>query len=579
MGSMDTRSTWTWDDMVQNKPVDEARPIRVICIGAGASGICAGIRFPQKIKNLNLTIYEKNADVGGTWFVNKYPGLRCDIPSPGYQFTFESNSQWSEFYASGPEIQRYLQNVAKKYGVYDYCKFKHQFVSATWHEDQCEWEVVFEDLEAKKKVIDRADIVVTATGILDKWEWPDIEGLHDFKGKLVHTADWDPSIQLHKDLRVALVGAGSSGVQLLPTLQPLVGHVDHYMKGRNWIAPVGFGGEEIAARGEYGNFKHPKDELERFRKVPNAYKEFRERIENSLNQAQLAIFTGTEVQKQFHQMCYDSMTEKLKDRPDILNTLLPDFPVGCRRLTPGPGYLEACLADNVDFIGMPIKKVHEHGIETADGKIREIDLLICATGYDVSRQGELPFVGQGGITLDEVWNPIPEAYLSMCPPKMPNLLMFLGPNGGPGTGGTIFMIENVCDYMTKMIQKVQREYIRSFVVKEAANKAFSAHVDRYFSKTVFTAPCKSWYKRGQPNGRLVTPWPGSGVHARKALQEVCYEDFDYEYHPVTKENKFAWLGDGLTYGQQYGPKAVDYLDDIDYPAVKDATVDTGVPAV
>ena len=125
------------------------------------------------------------------------------------------------------------------------------------------------------------------------------------------------------------------------------------------------------------------EELEKFRTEKTAYKEFRQRIENSLNQSQFAIFTGTEAQKAFHKWTYDSMLEKLKTRPDILKTLLPDFPVGCRRLTPGPGYLEACMSDNVEYIGMPIKKVHPQGIETADGKIREVDLLICATGYDV----------------------------------------------------------------------------------------------------------------------------------------------------------------------------------------------------
>ena len=114
-----------------------------------------------------------------------------------------------------------------------------------------------------------------------------------------------------------------------------------------------------------------------------AYRKFREKIENSINGAQVAIFTGTEEQKAFHSWVDESMKEKLKSRPDILASLLPDFPVGCRRLTPGPGYLEACTADNVDYISQSIKQVTPTGIETVDGKLREIDLIICATGYDV----------------------------------------------------------------------------------------------------------------------------------------------------------------------------------------------------
>lgn len=113
--------------------------------------------------------------------------------------------------------------------------------------------------------------------------------------------------------------------------------------------------------------------------------------------------------------------------------------------------------------------------------------------------------------------------------------------------------------------------------RESANKAFSRHVDKYFEKTVFSAPCRSWYKRGQPNGRLVTPWPGSGIHARKALQSPCWEDFDYEYETAEKENKFAWLGNGLTAGQHYGTDTLDYMREIEYPTPVDPSVDTGLP--
>lgn len=127
--------------------IDDYRPMKIICIGAGISGMCAAIRFNQRIQNLDFTIYEKNADIGGTWFENRYPGVRCDIPSHSYQYTFESNTQWSEYYSSGPEIQRYLQRTARKYGVYKYVKFRHEFTGATWHADQGKWEIFLKDLE------------------------------------------------------------------------------------------------------------------------------------------------------------------------------------------------------------------------------------------------------------------------------------------------------------------------------------------------------------------------------------------------------------------------------------------------
>ncbi|KIV81308.1 hypothetical protein PV11_03501 [Exophiala sideris] len=566
----------SWAEMVYDHPVDDLRPIKVICIGAGISGIVAGVRFPQMIKNIDFVIYEKNSDVGGTWLENRYPGVRCDIPSAAYQFTFESNTQWREYYASGPEIQRYLVNVAKKYGVYQYCRFNRRFDGAHWDEKKGQWLVRTTNLVSGAEAHDEADVLITASGILNRWKWPDIPGWDSYKGKRVHTADWKDDIKLDENMSVALIGAGSSGVQVLPTIQPLVKHIDHYMKGRNWISPLGAGFEELAARKvETGNFEHSQEELEKFRRNIGSYKEFRQRIEDSLNAAQLAAFMGTQPQKMFQQMTYESMAAKLKDRPDILSALIPDFPVGCRRLTPGPGYLEACIKENVEYISTSIKKITEQGIETVDGKERKVDLIICATGFDVSRQGEFDIVGRNGKTLDEIWQPHPEAYLSICPPHLPNLFMFLGPNGGPGAGSTIHMIEWVGEYIVKCVQKIQREYIKTMVVSERANKAFSQQVDEYFKKTVFAQPCRSWYKRGEPTGRLVTPWPGSGVHAHRVLANPRWEDFEYSPMTQTGENAMAWLGNGLTLAQHEGTATTDYLDTVQSPKVVDPNVDTG----
>lgn len=381
---MGTAQEASWRSFVEDRPIDEPRPMRVICLGAGISGIAAGIRIPRAIPNIDLVIYEKNADVGGTWYENRYPGVRCDIPSANYQYTFESNTQWSQFYAAGPEIQQYLLKCARKYGVYKHCKFHHKFTGAKWLEEDGVWEVEIHDMKAGKTFIDRAEIVITATGLLNRWDWPDIPDLHEFKGKKVHSADWDSNIQLDKETRVALIGAGSSGIQLLPVIQPQVAHVDHYMKGRTWISPVGAGARELIERKvPGGNFNHTAEELRHFATNEGAYWDFRKRIENDMNQAQTAVFFGTEPQKAFHNMTQESMEQKLKTRPDILRALLPDFPVGCRRLTPGPGYLEACQEENVEFIPTSIKRATATGLETVDGKHRDIDLLICATGFDV----------------------------------------------------------------------------------------------------------------------------------------------------------------------------------------------------
>ncbi|KAH3907723.1 hypothetical protein HBI56_181320 [Parastagonospora nodorum] len=548
--------------MVQSHVIDAARPMRIVCIGAGISGICTGIRFPQEIKNLDLVIYEKNSDVGGTWYENRYPGVRCDIPSAGYQFTFENNSQWSEFLAGGAEIQEYLTRTAKKYGVYNYCKFNHMFRSAKWHQDRGKWEVVVENLITHETFADTADVVLTASGILNKWDWPNIPGIHSFRVPKLHTACWDDSIDV-EDKHVAVIGGGSSGIQLVPTLQPRVKHMDHYMKGKNWISPLGMGSGLLKSRGiKTGNFKHTAEELEQFRGEPDTYLTFRRKVEQELNAAQLSVFMGTQMQIEFYKMALDSHKSKLKDRPDIYDALTPSWVPGCRRLTPGPGYLEACCAENVEFISTDIKMIHANSIETIDGICRPIDILCCATGFDVQRK-ELDITGLGGKTLNELWKPYPEAYLSVCPLAMPNLFMYLGPNGGPLAGSTVQMIEWVCDYMIQLVQKMQREYIKSMVISPQANAAFSAHVNQYFKTTIFTQSCASWYKQGKSgDSRVVTPWPGSSVHARKALRSPRYEDFIYEVLPEVQDNCLAWLGNGMTQAQMQSEDTTDYLDGV-----------------
>jgi len=196
-------------------PIDDYRPLKIVCIGGGISGILAAIRFPQRLKNIELVIYEKNAEVGGTWFENRYPGVRCDIPSASYQYTFESNTQWSEYYASGPEIQRYLLKVADKYGVRKYMRFRHQFKGAAWDAARGKWDFTIEDLDSGNTFADSADIYISATGILNTWQWPKIDGFWDYKGKVVHSANWDQSVTWD-DKDVAVIGAGTLLSAFLP---------------------------------------------------------------------------------------------------------------------------------------------------------------------------------------------------------------------------------------------------------------------------------------------------------------------------------------------------------------------------
>ncbi len=195
--------------LITERAIDSARPIKVIYIGAGVSGIVTAIRLPEKVSNLDLTIYDKNPEIGGTWWENRYPGCACgkhslyccwkniadeaiaDIPAHVYQLSFESNPEWSSFYASGPEILEYWKKVVEKYGVRKYMKLGHKAVEARWDDQQKKWRVKFQVAETGEIVEDVGDVLMTGIGALNEWKWPDIPGLHDFKGELMHSATWD----------------------------------------------------------------------------------------------------------------------------------------------------------------------------------------------------------------------------------------------------------------------------------------------------------------------------------------------------------------------------------------------------
>ncbi|KAL2012370.1 hypothetical protein VTN00DRAFT_5088 [Thermoascus crustaceus] len=543
---------------LSRRPINEARPIRVIVFGAGMSGILAGILFPRSIRNLELVIYEKNADLGGTWFENVYPGIACDIPSHSYQFSFENNPQWSSYYASGAEIQAYLQRVAAKYDAYQYMKFHHRVVRAEWGDSEGKWHVEVESEETGEKFTDTADVVCAATGLLNQWRWPDIPGLHDFQGKLVHSAAYDPTYGL-SGKRVALIGGGSSGIQILPKIQPVVKRVDHYMKGRNWIPPVGLGAEGMTEQG--GSLITPADYLEKFQRDPTEYLEFRRRIEDVLNKPMEALYKNTDAEKTTADICREHMRTKLAKKPEVFQALVPDFAVGCRRLTPGPGYLEALVEDNVDFIPTPIKRVVKDGIETEDGKKREVDMIICATGYDDVHKQHFPVIGKNGVNLQDLWDDFPEAYLSLVPAHMPNFFRFLGPNGGAAQGSTVPFLESAVRYVGKAIQKIQREFIKSMVVKPEMVKAFRQYTDRYFIPTVFSGTCGVWWKhKRDPNGRMLAVWPGSQLHGSSVMESPRWEDYEYELRAELKGNPLAWFGNGLVKEQIAGGFTTGYLD-------------------
>jgi cation diffusion facilitator CzcD-associated flavoprotein CzcO len=235
------------------------------------------------------------------------------------------------------------------------------------------------------------------------------------------------------------------------------------------------------------------EQREQFVSDPFYYQKFRQTIERDANSLHSMTLRDSSMQMDARDDFTALMKKRLAKKPEIMKSILPNFSVGCRRLTPGPGYLEALVEDNVDFIDTPITKVHPSGVELKDGTMIELDALICATGFNASAPPPFPVVGREGQTVQSRFEPYPETYLSMTIDGYPNLFMMLGPNSAIGSGSLTMMMEMEGDYIIKCIRKMQKEDIKSMEVKLKRVKDFSQLIETYFKKTVYLENCRSWY--------------------------------------------------------------------------------------
>ncbi|KAH7139734.1 hypothetical protein B0J13DRAFT_596754 [Dactylonectria estremocensis] len=494
---------------LKNTPIENQRPLKVVMIGAGFSGIYTTIRITQRLRNVDLTVYDMNEEVSGVWWLNRYPGLACDIPSYSYQFSFAPNPYWSSLYAPGPEIRAYMQDVAQRYGAMRYIKVSHKVEAASWNTGDKKWHITVLNLKTGRQFEEVADVLISAKGGLNQIFWPKITGLDTFKGKLMHSGAWDESYDA-RNKKIGIIGNGSSAIQIVPSLQSLEGtNLWCFARSPTWISRA-FGDSAMQKLG-----MDPRDTQ-------------CEQRSNS-NQAR--------------NMIEEDMRRRLGQSNELAEIMIPKFAPGCRRLTPGPRYLEALQQDNVRFIKTGIQRITPDGIEIASGEHFELDAIICATGYDVDAAPLFELTGRDGITLSEKMKPYPQSYLGVAMDQFPNFLLIGGPNSGLGSGSLISVFEAQADYAVKMLRKLQKEDYATFEVKASRVADFSQYIDEYFKKTVYTDECSSWYRAGRSGSRIVALWPGSSNHCLETLRSPRWEDFLWESADSTG-NLLRWMGNG-----------------------------------
>ncbi|KAI1761691.1 FAD/NAD(P)-binding domain-containing protein [Hypoxylon sp. FL1150] len=523
--------------------IDEPRALRVAVVGAGMSGTLAGILLPAKVPNIQLTIFEKNADVGGTWFENRYPGVRCDVPAHVYQSSFDPNVNWTEQFAQGPEIRAYWQGLARKYDVYKYLKSSHRVDELNWDESKSVWNVKVNNLSTGETLTQEFDFVLTAIGRFNAWRLPNYDGINDFKGLLRHASNWDPEFD-PTGKRVAVIGNGASGIQLVSNIQKRVKHLDHYARNKTWVA-ASFAGDETSIT------PIPiSPELRESFKDPKEYVKYRKELETKYWRGFASWLKGSELNDKAREEFIEIVKKRLAKKPELINSIIPDFSPHCRRLTPGPGYFEAITEDNVDYIQTRIKRFTETGIETTDGKHREVDAVFCATGANVDMVP--PFgIWANGKDLSQLWRQdgvygFPYTYWGVATPGFPNLGFIHGPHGSGRSGTVPHGMEVQIAFYAQLLRKIGREGIKTLQPSRKAADEFLDYSDAFFATTVLSENCSSWYNGGKPGSRIHGLWPGSAAQQTIVYRHPRWEDWEYTYLSDTG-NRFAWyFGVGST---------------------------------
>lgn len=444
------------------------------------------------------------------------------------------------------EIHAYLKAVAEKHKLEQYIHYNHKLVSAVWNEDIGLWELAFEinDLQnpGEKKYLQRTcNVLINAGGLLNNWKWPAIPGLTTFKGHLCHSASWKDFDW--KEKKVAVIGSGSSAIQIVPELQPIVGELKAFIRSPTWIAPsLGF----VDPKNEGPkNFHYTEVQKRKFREDPDEFLRYRKQIESDMNRTFDTFLKDSEKQQSAREIFAKIMKARLGGDEDLAEKLTPKWGVGCRRLTPGENFLETLVKDNVQVINDEIDHIEEEGLVTKDGTLHKVDALVCATGFDTTYRPRFKLVGRQGIPLSDLWadtNAI-EAYLGMAIPGFPNYFMFVGPNCPISNGTLIPVIEMQCEYMIRFVRKMQRQKLKAFAVKPDVVTQLNAHHQHFLQRMVFSDGCRSWYKGGKAEGKVIGIWPGSSLHYYECISEPRYEDWDYVY---SNNNMWNFLGNGFT---------------------------------
>ncbi len=469
-------------------------------IGAGFGGLVAALRL-QKEGNNSFVIFERAAEVGGTWRDNVYPGCACDVPSHLYSFADELNPNWSRAFSTQPEILEYIKAVVDKKGLRQHIRFNSDITSLKFVEEYGLWEVT-----DRNGTITHVKMVIAATGPLNRPNTPKFKGMELFEGKVFHSAEWDKSYDL-RGKRVAVIGTGASSIQIVPNIAPIVEQLTVYQRTAAWV--------QMRPDHAFPSFMQGL-----FKTVPAVNTLYREMI-YWRNEFFGKAFVGNNMINSIGSKLALRHLKKQVHDPETRKKLTPTYKMGCKRVLVSNDYYPAFNRPNVTLETTPIQEWTANGILTTDGKLHEFDAIILATGF-VAAEIELytTIIGLNNRDLLSEWRKKgAEAYHGTTVSGYPNLAFILGPNTGLGHTSVVHMMESQMNYISDYLKLLEKQGSNGYLdVKADLQDQHNQSLQDQFEGTVWQSGCQSWYLNHE--GKNTTLYPRLTVQFRKELKHL-----------------------------------------------------------
>ena len=519
-----------------------------VIVGAGFSGLY--MLYKLKKAGLSARIFEGGDNVGGTWFWNRYPGARCDVPSMQYSYQFDEELQqewrWPERYSAQPDILKYINHVADRFELRSSIELNSWVNSADYDERTKAWTINAGTTSVTSR------FCIMATGCLSAANTPDFPGIDDYSGKLLHTGEWPKTDIDFTGKTVGIIGTGSSAIQSIPLIAEQAKHLYVFQRTPNYSVPAANAptnlDEEKDIKSRYADFRADcasrftgyEMKLNEQSALDATAAELKEEYERRWSDGGLMFLGGFSdilVDSDANETAANFIREKIntivKD-PAIAKLLMPEHKVGCKRLCADTGYYKTFNRSNVSLIDVasdPVLKITKRGLVT-QGKEFEFDYLIMATGFDAMTGAvtKIKITGTNQVTLKDKWSEHATAYLGLSTHHFPNLFTVTGPGSPSVLTNMIPSIEQHVNWITDCITWLDQNGYKQIEADADAEKAWAMHVNEVANATIFPT-CNSWYLGANIPGKTRTflPYLGFPAYVEKcdAVVKNNYEGFHY----------------------------------------------------